>query len=87
MFWKADTHEYLNSLPSLGGYVYSLAVSVLDPYCIVYGVGDNLIRVWNTRSSEQPYNTSFLWQGIKSKVTVVSTFKPGRCVASVELKS
>ena len=61
-------------MPSLGGYVYSLSSSYLDPHSIIYGVGDNLIRVWNTRFEERPYETSILWQGIKSKVTVVSSY-------------
>ena len=72
MFWDADTYELLTSMPSLGGYVYSAAASYLDPYKIVYGVGDNLIRVWNTRANDKPFETNLIWQGIKSKVTVVS---------------
>lgn len=72
MFWDADTCELLTSMPSLGGYVYSLDASYLDPYKVIFGVGDNLVRVWNTRLDDKPYETSLIWQGIKSKVTVVS---------------
>lgn len=72
MFWDGESYELLTSLPSIGGYVYSIAASYLDPFKIIYGVGDNLIRVWNTRyGNEKPYDTNLIWQGIKSKVTVV----------------
>ena len=73
LVWDADSYSLHCILPSLGGYVYSLSSSFLDPHSIIYGVGDNLIRVWNTRFEERPYETSILWQGIKSKVTVVSS--------------
>eukprot|EP00795_Rhopilema_esculentum_P000326 gene326-9985_t len=71
LLWNSETHSLLGCVPSLGGYVYSVTTSLLDPYSIIYGVGDNVIRVWNTRDSNQPYDTIMLWQGIKSKVTVV----------------
>eukprot|EP00794_Sanderia_malayensis_P007551 gene7551-8388_t len=71
MLWKLDSYENYSSIPSLGGFVYSISASVLNPSCIIYGVGDNQIRVWNTRSESRAYDTSLLWQGIKTKVTVV----------------
>ena len=73
MFWDAESYELLTSMPSLGGYIYSATASYLDPYHIIYGVGDNVIRVWNTRIDDKPFETNLIWQGIKSKVTVVST--------------
>ena len=72
MFWDAETLELLDCMPTLGGYTYSATASYLDPYQIIYGVGDNLIRVWNTRLEDKPFDTNLIWQGIKSKVTVVS---------------
>lgn len=39
---------------------------------LALGVGDSMIRVWNTLSIQNPYETKTYWQGIKSKVTAVS---------------
>ncbi|TUJ91749.1 Gem-associated protein 5 [Bagarius yarrelli] len=40
--------------------------------CLALGVGDNMIRVWNTLSLQNPYETKTFWQGIKSKVTALA---------------
>lgn len=61
----------LHAIPTLGGFAYSLAISPLDPGTLGIGVGDNMLRVWQTTSSVGPYETLVLWQGIKSKVMVV----------------
>ena len=39
---------------------------------VAVGVGDSMIRVWNTSKKTNPYDVSTFWQGIKSKVTAVS---------------
>lgn len=59
-------------MPSLGGFVYSLAFSPVDPGCLAIGVGDSMIRVWNTLSMSNIYDVKTFWQSIKSKVTAVS---------------
>lgn len=59
-------------MPSLGGFVYSLAFSPVDPGCLAIGVGDSMIRVWNTLSMSNIYDVKTYWQSIKSKVTAVS---------------
>ncbi|XP_064609337.1 gem-associated protein 5-like [Liolophura sinensis] len=59
-------------LPTLGGFVYAVESSPLDPGQIAVGVGDNLIRVWNISDQMNPYKVTSLWQGIKSKVTALS---------------
>jgi len=59
-------------MPSLGGFVYSLAFSPVDPGCLAIGVGDSMIRVWNTLSMSNMLNVKTYWQSIKSKVTAVS---------------
>lgn len=59
-------------MPSLGGFVYSLAFSPVDTGCIAVGVGDSMLRVWNTMSIRNHYDVKTFWQGIKSKVTAVS---------------
>ncbi|KAH1166698.1 hypothetical protein KIL84_015870 [Mauremys mutica] len=60
------------TLPSLGGFVYSLAFSPVDTGCLAIGVGDSMIRVWNTLSLSNTYDVKTFWQSIKSKVTALS---------------
>ncbi|XP_072171181.1 gem-associated protein 5-like, partial [Diadema setosum] len=69
--WHLPSKSAEWSLPTLGGFVYSISSSPLDPARLALGVGDNMIRVWNTGSRGKTYDVTTLWQGIKSKVTVV----------------
>lgn len=65
------TLECCWTLPSLGGFAYSLAFSPVDMGCLAIGVGDGMIRVWNTLSIKNNYDVKRFWQGVKSKVTAV----------------
>ncbi|XP_027697804.1 gem-associated protein 5 isoform X2 [Vombatus ursinus] len=70
--WDLTTLECCWTLPSLGGFVYSLAFSPVDMGCLAIGVGDGMIRVWNTLSIKNNHDVKTFWQGIKSKVTSLS---------------
>ncbi|XP_043845101.1 gem-associated protein 5 [Dromiciops gliroides] len=70
--WDMTTLECCWTLPSLGGFVYSLAFSPVDMGCLAIGVGDGMIRVWNTLSIKNNHDVKTFWQGIKSKVTSLS---------------
>ncbi|KAM7161684.1 gem-associated protein 5 [Macrochelys suwanniensis] len=70
--WDLTTLDCCWTLPSLGGFVYSLAFSPVDTGCLAIGVGDSMIRVWNTLSLSNTYDVKTFWQGIKSKVTALS---------------
>ncbi|XP_077182554.1 gem-associated protein 5 isoform X3 [Paroedura picta] len=70
--WDLATLDCRWTMPSLGGFVYSLAFSPVDTGCLAIGVGDNMIRVWNTLSINNHYDVKTFWQGIKSKVTALS---------------
>ncbi|NXX93521.1 GEMI5 protein, partial [Centropus bengalensis] len=70
--WDLSTLECIWTLPSLGGFVYGLAFSPVDIGCLAIGVGDSMIRVWNTLSLNNIYDVKVLWQSIKSKVTALS---------------
>lgn len=72
VIWDPQHLRSLHTLPTLGGFAYSLSISPLDPGTLGVGVGDNMLRVWQTASSLGPYEALTLWQGIKSKVMVVS---------------
>lgn len=52
--------------------MYSLSTAINNPYAVAMGVGDNMIRVLSSNISAVDYNCSKLWEGIKSKVTVLS---------------
>ena len=73
VIWDPQHLRSLHTLPTLGGFAYAVAISPLDPGTLGVGVGDNMLRVWQTTSSMGPYETLTLWQGIKSKVMVVSS--------------
>uniref|UniRef100_A0A4X1TUA1 Gem-associated protein 5 n=1 Tax=Sus scrofa TaxID=9823 RepID=A0A4X1TUA1_PIG len=69
--WDMATLECCWTLPSLGGFAYSLAFSPVDTGCLAIGVGDGMIRVWNTLSMKNNYDVKNFWQGVKSKVTAL----------------
>ncbi|NWI84125.1 GEMI5 protein, partial [Dryoscopus gambensis] len=70
--WDLSTLDCSWTVPSLGGFVYSLAFSPVDTGCLAIGVGDRMIRVWNTLSMNNVYDVKTFWQSIKSKVTALS---------------
>ncbi|XP_054981226.1 gem-associated protein 5 isoform X1 [Sorex araneus] len=70
--WDMATLECCWTLPCLGGFAYSLAFSPVDTGCLAIGVGDGMIRVWNTLSIKNNYDVKSFWQGVKSKVTALS---------------
>ncbi|XP_015272563.1 PREDICTED: gem-associated protein 5 [Gekko japonicus] len=70
--WDLATLNCCWTMPTLGGFVYSLAFSPVDTGCLAIGVGDSMIRVWNTLSLSNHYDVKTFWQGIKSKVTALS---------------
>lgn len=70
--WDLSALDCSWTMPSLGGFVYSLAFSPVDTGCLAIGVGDSMIRVWNTLSMNNIYDVKTFWQSIKSKVTAVS---------------
>ncbi|KAG8438880.1 hypothetical protein GDO86_005173 [Hymenochirus boettgeri] len=70
--WDLSSLSCCWSLASLGGFVYSLAFSPVATGCLAVGVGDSMIRVWNTLSVVNAYDVKTLWQGIRSKVTALA---------------
>ncbi|XP_074527898.1 gem-associated protein 5 [Halichoeres trimaculatus] len=70
--WDLSSLDCLWTLPTLGGFVYALTFSPVGVGCLALGVGDNMIRVWNTLSTQNQYDTRSFWQGIKSKVTALA---------------
>src|SRR4029434_4416488 len=57
--------------------VYSLSSSPVASGLLAVGVGDNMIRVWNTITLHRKYDTKLFWQGIRSKITAVSLPRQG----------
>ncbi|EDO37184.1 predicted protein [Nematostella vectensis] len=72
ILWDVARCQQICTIATLGGYVYAMAISPLDPGTLALGVGDNMIRVWHTTSESAPYDAISLWQGIKSKVMMLA---------------
>uniref|UniRef100_A0AAQ5Y5M6 Anaphase-promoting complex subunit 4 WD40 domain-containing protein n=1 Tax=Amphiprion ocellaris TaxID=80972 RepID=A0AAQ5Y5M6_AMPOC len=70
--WDLASLDCCWTLPTLGGFVYALSFSPVGSGCLALGVGDNMIRVWNTLTTQNRYDTRSFWQGIKSKVTALA---------------
>ncbi|XP_069002058.1 gem-associated protein 5 [Embiotoca jacksoni] len=70
--WDLASLECCWTLPTLGGFVYALTFSPVGTGCLALGVGDSMIRVWNTLTTQNQYDTRTFWQGIKSKVTALA---------------
>ncbi|KAI8485194.1 Gem-associated protein 5 [Branchiostoma belcheri] len=75
ILWDLSSMKAQWSLPTLGGFVYALAFSPLTPGQLAVGVGDGMIRVWNTHS-QAPFDWSGFWQCIKGKVTAIQNLPP-----------
>ncbi len=87
--WDLASLECCWTLPTLGGFVYCLSFSPVATGCLAVGVGDSMIRVWNTLSIQNQYDIKTFWQGVKSKVTAVSqmSLRQLHFPQSVNLKS
>ncbi|KAM8900481.1 gem-associated protein 5 isoform 2-T2 [Spinachia spinachia] len=70
--WDLASLDCCWTLPTLGGFVYALTFSPVGVGCLALGVGDNMIRVWNTLATQNQYDTRSFWQGVKSKVTALA---------------
>ncbi|XP_047143757.1 gem-associated protein 5 isoform X1 [Hydra vulgaris] len=71
VIWSSRLMKPVHTIPTVGGFLYSLSSTPLDPHSIAFGCGDNMIRVWNTADSTQSYKCTTLWQGIKTKVLII----------------
>ncbi|CAH1274597.1 GEMIN5 [Branchiostoma lanceolatum] len=71
ILWDLSRMKPQWSLPTLGGFVYAMAFSPLTPGQLAIGVGDGMIRIWNTRSAS-PFDCLGFWECIKGKVTALS---------------
>ncbi|KAM9333778.1 gem-associated protein 5 [Pholidichthys leucotaenia] len=70
--WDLTSLTCCWTLPTLGGFVYALTFSPVGTGTLALGVGDGTIRVWNTLSAQNQYDTRLFWQSIKSKVTALA---------------
>lgn len=52
-------------LPTMGGFVYTMATSPLDSSHMALGIGDGSIRLWNMAASKP--DMTMLWNGIKGR--------------------
>ncbi|KAK7873397.1 hypothetical protein R5R35_000194 [Gryllus longicercus] len=69
--YDLNANKEITCVPTIGGIVYCIAASPIDPNRIAFGVSDAVIRVWNL-SSSSAFDVSFLWQKVRGKVTSVA---------------
>ena len=68
--WSADRLGPEWRLPTIGGHVYAIDRSLVDPTTVSIGCGDNLIRVWQTEA-KSGMAVQALWKGIQSRVRAI----------------
>ena len=69
--WDCNEGAAKWTLPTIGGHIYALAASAVDPGAVAIGCGDNLIRVWQTGVTSS-FECQTLWKGVQSRVHALS---------------
>ncbi|KAG8234130.1 hypothetical protein J437_LFUL007496 [Ladona fulva] len=69
--FSLEDEKVLVNMPTIGGFVYCIAPSPLDPSRVAVGLGDFSIRIWNTGNAKA-IQMSSLWHKIKGKVMAVA---------------
>ncbi|KAG0018801.1 Gem-associated protein 5 [Entomortierella chlamydospora] len=68
--WDMESGQGVAQIECIGGNVYTLDISLLDPGRIVMGLGNEAIKVWNTLSQDEPYE-SVVMERLQSRVRAV----------------
>ncbi|KAF9347106.1 Gem-associated protein 5 [Mortierella sp. AD094] len=68
--WDMESGQGVAQIDCIGGNVYALDISLLDPGRIVMGLGNEAIKVWNTLSRDEPYE-SVTMERLQSKVRAI----------------
>eukprot|EP00050_Salpingoeca_kvevrii_P022411 m.126007 g.126007 ORF g.126007 m.126007 type:complete len:1242 (-) comp9701_c0_seq1:1386-5111(-) len=68
--WDPASLRFLWQIPTIGGHIYSIDSFPKDPGTLVFGAGDDVLRVWRTQAS-QPYDCRIIWKGMQSRVCQV----------------
>ncbi|XP_058807144.1 gem-associated protein 5-like [Phymastichus coffea] len=60
-------------VPTMGGFVYCMSACSVDTSQIAFGVGDNMIRLWNlSEPYEKSIDLQILWEKIMGKVRALA---------------
>ena len=79
--WDCATGKKIWSVATLGGYVYSMDSSALEPRRLYFSLGDNTIHSWNlpipsasssASKSHSLYDGRTFWKGLQAKVTCIA---------------
>ncbi|KAG0365455.1 Gem-associated protein 5 [Gamsiella multidivaricata] len=68
--WDTESNQGIAQIECVGGSIYALDISQRDPGKIAMGLGCDTIKVWNTLSQEEPYE-SVMVERMQSKVRTV----------------
>ncbi|KAF8972397.1 Gem-associated protein 5 [Entomortierella lignicola] len=68
--WDMESGQGVAQIECIGGNAYALDIGPLDPGKIIMGLGDDSIKVWNTMSQDEPYESVAI-ERLQSKVRSV----------------
>ncbi|KAF9111782.1 Gem-associated protein 5 [Mortierella sp. AM989] len=68
--WDIENGQGVAQIECIGGNVYALDISVLDPGRIAMGLGNEAIKVWNTLSRDEPYESVTI-ERLQSRVRAI----------------
>ncbi|GAB5360583.1 hypothetical protein AAMO2058_000640100 [Amorphochlora amoebiformis] len=72
ILWDINKSRPVYQVSSIGGYVYSLENPTWGPHLVIAGLGDNCIKVWNTRRTTNTYASQTVWKAINAKVISIA---------------
>ncbi|KAI8345885.1 WD40-repeat-containing domain protein [Mortierella sp. GBAus27b] len=68
--WDLDSNRGIAEIDCMGGSIYSLDINPQSPGRVAMGLGNETIKIWNTLSQDEPYE-SFTIERLQSKVRAV----------------
>ncbi|KAF9915740.1 Gem-associated protein 5 [Lobosporangium transversale] len=68
--WDIENNQGIAQIECIGGNVYSLDISPLDPSRLAMGLGNETVKIWHTLSQDEPYECVTI-DRLQSKVRVV----------------
>ncbi|GJJ72704.1 gem associated protein 5 [Entomortierella parvispora] len=68
--WDLEKGEGVAQIDCIGGAVHSLDISPMEPGVVAMGLGSETIKIWNTLSQSEPYETMMV-DRLQSRVRVI----------------
>ena len=78
IIWDASTVRVKYKIATIGGFVYSLSISSVDPNLLAIGIGDNAVRAWSFGDHKNRYNFLTYWQQFQNARVLVVAMHPNK---------